>query len=389
VRPATAYGALAALLVADAALLHAGTPWWALLGAVAAAVAALPRGRAAFLAGSLVGMAFYGALLALAVPGEPSWRLGPLRVGADGALRGLQAALRMAALVGLNVAAVAWLRPARLLEAVRLPRGATAFLAAVLLAVEDLARDFRQLRDAKRLAGGWPRGRLARAREAASLLAPLMVLAHERGEARRDALRLAGLDTGPRFVPLVAVTALAAAGRLAFVALPNVALTYVVVFLGGLLHGPLVGFTAGVLAMVLTDLMLSGPLPHVLVNAPAMGLVGLAGAAFGILRARGAAADGPVDGPTTVAYAASAGILATFLFSAAADAGTWLVLPELRGDTAALGALLVAGLAFNALPALVNGALFAAAVGPVARAFAARRARPASSPSVAALPLDP
>lgn len=382
-RPILAYGALLALLAAAALLLHPATPWQAAVVLLAAAVVGARHGRRSLMAGAAVGVVVYGILLAVAVPGAPALAVGPLRLGADGAWRGVRAALRLGALVAVNVAVLTWLKPAPLLEALRLPRRATALLAAVLLAMEDVVRDFGRLRDQQRLGGAWPRGQVARARSAALLLAPLMVLAHERGRVRAEALGSAGLRTGPRFAPLVAVTAVAAAGRLAFIALPNVALTYVAVFLGGMLYGVRVGAASGFLAMALTNLVLSGLHPAAWVNAPAMALVGVMGAAFGRLPSG--------DGRAAVAaWAAAAGMLGTFLFSVASDAATWLVAPETRGDPAVLRAYLLAGLAFNALPALVNGVLFSAAVGPVARAFAARGiTRAQAPPAMPGAPLDP
>src|SRR5688572_14878303 len=84
-------------------------------------------------------------------------------------------------------------------------------------------------------------GRVAPARAAVSMLPALLVAGLRRAQVRRDALRLAGHATGSAFTPIIAVAALAAAGRLAFAAVPNVAPTYVIVFLGGILFGPLVG----------------------------------------------------------------------------------------------------------------------------------------------------
>ncbi len=170
--------------------------------------------------------------------------------------------------------------------------------------------------------------------------------------------------TGIRFAPLVAVSALGVAGRLPFVALPNVALTYVVVFAGGMAFGPLVGLFAGMASMAITDVMLSGLLPAPFANVPAMGLVGLAGAACRRLgRGDGSAADRW----GTRLLAGVLGVVVTLAFSILADAATWAIVADYRYDVARLKVLVWAGLAFNVLPAAINGILFAAAITPLAR----------------------
>jgi uncharacterized membrane protein len=189
------------------------------------------------------------------------------------------------------------------------------------------------------------------------------VLALKRALVRRDALRLAGQRTPPHFAPLVAITALAVASRMAFLALPNLKPTFAIVFLGGVLFGPGLGALAGLLAMALTDLLLTGLSVAPFANAPAMALVGLLG---GLLRGW---SKGDAWGVRVAA--AVCGILGTVAFSVAADVLTWLVVAELRDTPGALQGLVVQGLAFNVVPAIANALLFAAAVGPVARAVRA------------------
>ncbi|MEA3200219.1 MAG: hypothetical protein QOE90_1647 [Thermoplasmata archaeon] len=321
-------------------------PWPVAAALLAAALAAGPQRRllALFAAPALV----VNALVVALVGG--SW--------AEGAIGGL----RLAAAVGVNLALLGRVGAARLAEGLRLPPRATAWAAAILLAAHDIKSDFERLRLARELEGGWPRGRLARAREAARLLPALTVAAHRRAQARRDALQLAGHAMPAWFVPVVAVAALGAAGRLAFLALPNVALTYAVVFLGGVLWGSAAGALGGALAMLVTDLMLTGFYPPGFVNVPAMALLGLGGAAMR-----------RVDwtGPAGAMLAASTGIVATFAFSAASDVATWALF--LRTGGPSLAALVALGLAFNAIPALANGALFALSVGPCVRAHEALR----------------
>lgn len=368
-----AYVVLALMLVGTAAALLA--PAAAVAALVLAALATMRRGRRAFLLLLATALALNALLVSLFVDGA-GW--GPF--SRAGALAGFEGGARLAAALGANLALLSWVAPARIVDGLRLPPRVTALLAAVLLAAHDVARDFERLKRARRLRGAWPRGRIARVKAGARLVPALVIAAHDRALARRDALRLAGLPTGARFAPIVAVAALAAAGRLAFLALPNVALTYVVVFLGGLLFGPLVGAAGGALGMLATDLILTGVYPAGLVNVPAMALLGLLGGACRAL---------PFDGKTRAEratgamIAASLGILATLAFSVAADTATWLLV--LRDEPEAWRGLVLAGLAFNAIPALLNGALFAAAVRPTVAAWRARtpRAMPREAPPTA------
>ncbi len=357
---------VAFLAAASTALVVA--PAWVPAIALVLSVAALRRGRRAFLAFVAIATGINVLLMAIAVPGPDPHHLGPVPWGLSGALLGLAGGVRLSAVTGLNLAVLSWLPAERILESLRLPPRTTGTLGAVLLTAHDLGRDFERLVLARRLDGEWPDGALRRARAAAALLPPLVVSSLRRAEARRDALRLAGHDTGPRFVPVVAVTALAVAGRLAFLALPNVALTYVVVFLGGALFGTRTGAWAGALAMALSDLLITGLAFESFANVPAMALVGAMG---GVLGRRGT--PGRVE-------AAVAGIVATALFSVSADLATWALAPEFRAGSA-LGARVLAGLAFNVVPAAINAVLFAAAVGPVAsavRALSAGGPRPAT-----------
>jgi energy-coupling factor transporter transmembrane protein EcfT len=339
---------------------------WPVVGAFAiVAIVALRQRRAAFLVYSILTVALYAVLLATLAPGSEPWLLGPLRVGREGLQRGLVGGLRLSTILGANLAILSRRSPQHVLDGLRLPRRATAFLGAVLLAAHDLGRDGARLATARRLDGAWPRRRTARIRAVASLTAPLAVRALHRGRTRADALRLAGVDTPPSFAPLVAITALAMAGRLALVALPNVSLAYVVVFAGGYLFGGRIGFWSGLLAMLLTDFLLSGVHVVALANAPAMGLLGLLGGAMRTMPFHG---DGAVARWTGRLTAATLGILGTLLFSVAADVLTWLAVAEYRGQPGALQALLLAGLAFNVVPAATNALLFAAALRPLSAA---------------------
>ncbi len=389
-KPAAAWGTVAAMALLS--VLGLAAPWPVAGALSVGALAALRGGRAMYAATAATAVALHATVLALAVPGPHPVHLGPLALGPDGALRGVAGALRLTAVLGCNLALLSRVRPAVLLDGLRLPRRATALVAAVLLAAHDVALDAARLRDARRLEGRWAGGRGGRVASAAGLIAPILVASLRRAETRRDALRLAGLGTGNRFVGVVAVAALVVAGRLALVALPNVSLAYVAAFLGGLLLGPAAGALGALLGMALTDFLLTGLLPTGFVNAPAMALLGLAG---GALRGVDLVGGTPAERLAGRLTALAVGIVGTLAFSVASDTGTWLLVAEYRGDPAAWRAIVAAGLVFNALPALVNGALFAATVTPVARASAAlgqgppRETVAARAPAPDALGLPP
>lgn len=370
---AGAVAVIAALAAATVAALLA--PPWACGVMAAMAFAALRKGRLAFLGFVLVTVAVNALLFGLLLPGPGAVALvGPVAFGSSGVLTGLVGALRLAAVLGANLATLSWVPPSVLLDGLRPPAATTAFLGAVLIAAHDLGRDAVRLVDAARLDGRWPHGLWRKARAAAALLPPLAVLALRRARTRADALRLAGHDTGPRFAPLVAVTAMAVAGRLAFVAVPNVSLAYAVVFVAGLVFGARVGALAGLLTMTITNLLLTGLYVVPFANAPAMALVGLLG---GLLRTVEFGGASRTDRWAGRFLAASCGILATAIFSLAADVATWALVTEYRETPGSLRVLVLAGLAFNVLAAAVNAVLFAAAVGPVS---AAARAADGLSP---------
>lgn len=352
-RRGAAYAWLAVLAAATAAALL--LPWPVAAALALVSILILERGRVAFLTMVLVAAVVNAAILSLAAR---SFAAAP---------DGVVAAVRLAGALGPNIALLSRVPAPVIIDALRLPVRASTLLAAVLLAMRDVAEDFARLRDARLLDGTWPRRRLAAVRAAAGLVPALVLAAERRAEARREALRLAGHDAPSWFVPLVAVASLAAAGRMAFLALPNVALTFVVVFLGGMLYGARVGALGGALAMAVTDLLLSGLYPLGFVNVPAMALVGLAGAG---LRRVDFVGGSRADRAAGTIFAFLSGVLGTLLFSVSADTVTWALL--FRMAEGAWLPLVLAGLVFNVLPSLANGALFALSIRPV---VAARRAR--------------
>jgi hypothetical protein len=219
--------------------------------------------------------------------------------------------------------------------------------------------------------GRWPSGRRRRADAAARMMPGLMMSAHRRAHLRSDALQLAGTPVGPNFAPIVAVTALGLAGRLALVAFPNVALTFAIVFVAGVAYGKRIAIIGAMWAMILSNLALSGFYIPAFVNVPAMMCVAWLGGSLQRMD------WGSREKPAAIGVLAAAiGVLATFSFSVAADTLTWAVIAENRASFARLQVGILAGLGFNVLPAIINGMLFAISVGPVARAFAALRGTP-------------
>lgn len=364
-KPTLAWGLLLALALLTAAALVAPWPVAAMILAVSLAMSRKRSGLLLFVASSVV---INGLLLAFLRPTGAALPLGPVTLGLDGALLGVVAAIRLSAALALNVATFSRIMPARVVDSLHLPPRWTAFMAAVLIAGQDLARDYAGLRDARKSLDEWPSTRLGSIRAAMGILPMLMVLAVRRAETRQDALRLAGIRTSARFAPIVAVTALGVAGRLAFVGLPNVALTYVVVFLGGMVFGARVGALAGFWSMVFSNFFLTGLLPSAFANAPAMALIGLLG---GLIRPLDVSGANTMDRWTGRILASIIGFVGTLLFSATSDALEWVLVPELRGGADILVARIIAGWIFNILPAVLNAVLFAATVVPIHGAFRA------------------
>ncbi|MEA3144278.1 MAG: hypothetical protein QOG31_1602 [Thermoplasmata archaeon] len=297
--------------------------------------------------------------------------------GAGIALAGATA-LRLTAVAAVNLGGLTRVPMERLLDGLRLPARVAGTLAAVALCARDVGRDAARLVDAAKLDGTWPARRLPQARTVAALLPALLVASVRRAETRREALRLAGQDLAPAWTPIVAVGALTLAGRFALLAIPNVSVTYAVVFLGGVLFGARVGALAGLLGMLLSDLVLTGVQPTPLVNGPAMALLGLLG---GALRGLDWGSRRPAQAWANRALAAAVGVAATLLFSVAADALTWAIVPEYRAQPGSLRILVAAGLVFNVLPAVANALLFGAATAPTVRAWrAVRGITPGASP---------
>lgn len=166
---------------------------------------------------------------------------------------------------------------------------------------------------------------------------------------------------------LIALTALAAAGRLLLLALPNVSLTFLVVAVAALAYGPRMAVAVGGLAMLLTSLMLTGPAPGPVLAAA---VVAALGGALGLLRGLGF----PGPRPTLAGAVAAAALGAGFqlVFSVTVDTAGWAVFAGASEATLPLlAATVLAGLLFNIPAAAFQAALFAGALQPVVHALRA------------------
>lgn len=310
-------------------------------------------------------LAFNGLVLPAAydLVGRPlAWD--PWRVGAATALR-----------LAVLAAAGAWFQAATDVRELRpLLRWAPRLglgLAAAHRLVPEARRDLREVRDAQRARGHDPGSGLAAAARSAPLVTPMVVRTLRRGLTAGRSLRATGYGAagGLPWGRVLAMAALAMAARLAFVWAPNVTPTYLVVLVAGIALGPLAGALTGALAMVGSDLMLSGPHPVLVADALAMGLLGFAG---GLLRGRDLGQSGD-HRLWAVAAAGALGAGAVLLYSLLNDTVTFLLLYGLAEgiwDPAAWAGLASLGLAFNALPAAAAAVLFAAALPPTLHALA-------------------
>lgn len=178
-----------------------------------------------------------------------------------------------------------------------------------------------------------------------------------------------------RLAVILSLASLSIVGRLALVWIPNVSLSYLALAVAGLCYGVRVGAAVGLLGRLGSDLLLSGLNPVLL----PMTLVETGfGALFGGI-------GHAVDVPRVLSRASwwnrlilfDLGIGVTLGYSVASDSVTWVFYNWILADApdAARGTLWVTlvllGLAFNVLPSLVNGFLFAAALPPIFRGLAA------------------
>lgn len=333
--------------------------------------------------------------------GPATHTLGPLSFDLVAAKEGTQAAARLASTFLVIAVAHHFVPPSQLLPFVA-RKGIPAYLAGALLRlVPTLAADAARLRDAQRARGHRFRKGVQAPRSWIPLLVPLCVITLRRAREQSYALRLAGLGPDPRgtnaipWATVAALTALTIAGRL-LVPVPGLKLSPFLLFLSGVAMGPRVGALVGFLSRAATDWAISGPMnPTWVVMAP---LDAGLGAAAGLL---GRYVDFGQRGTTRYRSAAivagATGSIYILVFSVVADTLNWFLLPLLGVPVvaAAWKAYVLAGLAFNALPAYVNAAVFALATWPVLRALHAHGLLPASkhrrarTPQISTTPHNP
>ncbi len=358
--------AIVTVAIAAAATTLALTAPLPVAGAIGITALALRRhGRLGFLGVAALTIALNILLFGFLIWTGPGVQLGPVSFYPQAAAVGAAAGLRLAAAVGANFAVFDRAPATVVLDGLRLPARLTGFLAAIVLGAHAVSEDARRLALAQRLEMG-PGGLRAKLRGVARLLPPLLLSGLRRAQIRKDALRLAGHDTGNAFAPVVAIAALAIAGRLAFAAIPNVSPVYVIVFLGGVLFGPWVGAWAGAVSMALSNVLLSGLFLPAYANVPAMALLGVLG---GFMRGLDWTGRGRAHLWANRLLCGATGYAAVLLFSLASDGFTWLIVAEYRDTPGTLLPLVVAGLVFNLIPAAANAILFALATPAAVRAW--------------------
>ena len=178
-----------------------------------------------------------------------------------------------------------------------------------------------------------------------------------------------------RLTIILALSALSIVGRLAVVWLPNVSLSYLALAVAGLAYGVRTGAAVGFLGRLGSDILISGLNP---ILVPMTIVETMFGAAFGII--------GTTFDATTFLSRATwwtrlilfdLGIVVTLAYSVAADSATWVYYNLLLTDApdAARGTLwttlVVMGLVFSVIPAILNGVLFAAGLPPIFRGLEA------------------
>ncbi len=159
---------------------------------------------------------------------------------------------------------------------------------------------------------------------------------------------------------VLGLSALAAAGRLAFLALPNVTPLFLVVAVAGLAYGARAGALVGGLAMLATNVVISGLSPVILPNALVIAALGAVAGVLGRVANLGQARD--AHRATAIAASALLGVATIAIFSVAVDAVTWALF--YRNGLEGLATLVQLGLAFNVVPAAANAVIFATGLPP-------------------------
>jgi hypothetical protein len=174
---------------------------------------------------------------------------------------------------------------------------------------------------------------------------------------------------------IMVLASLAVVGRLALVWLPNVSVSFLALAVAGLFYGVRVGAAVGLIGRLASDLVISGLNPILL---PMTFVEGGIGALLGVLGhwVRMDKGSGPLSFFQRLLLF-DLGLGMTVLHSVLSDSVTWVFynLVLLDAPDAARGTLwttlVFLGLAFNVMPAIVHGLLFAAAIPPIGRGLRA------------------
>lgn len=190
---------------------------------------------------------------------------------------------------------------------------------------------------------------------------------------------------GLRLAIILGLATLSIVGRLAFVWLPNVSLSLLVLAVAGVAYGARVGSAVGFLGRLGSDLLISGlnPIvfPMVLVETAIGFVIGIMGHRFDLQRVFMRA------NWWTRLVLFDAGLFLTFGYSVASDSVTWVFYNLILHDApdAATGqlwtTLVIMGLVFNIVPAILHGILFAASLPPILRGLDAASLLPEPKPS--------
>lgn len=392
-----AVAALIGIALASVALL-ATPPTWAIpleLGLLAAAQLVLARrARVQLLTMSATTLVLGGLVYGFALPAPPQLAWGHARFGFGGALVGLTLTLRLVGLFSVLAIASRFLRFADLYPRLAGNPRLLYFVGAVLRLVPTIRADARRIHEAQRARGHEFKRGLRSAASWLPLLIPLVTSSLRRTRDQALALRLAGLVPGDgpggpraafRWALIPTLAALAVAGRMVLLNLPNISFSFFIVFISGVAYGRRVGALVGLTSRIASDLLISGLHPVLLAMAPVEALLGWGAGWIGRAANLGQRDREPI---------LSAGLLAgtvgwayTLAWSVAADTANWLLfslawsnLPGGAGHVVWLS-LVAAGLAFNIPAALFNAALFATSTYPLLRALRAADLIPRTRPA--------
>lgn len=382
------WGKLAVLAASTLALAMAPIDWALALVALVAvlSIARMRRQHLASLARfCLITTSLSAFFLAAFGPGAGQVSLGPVQLNGTDFIHGAAAGLRLAAIIAVFALARTWL-PSRELIPLASRWMVTAYVVGSLMRlIPALKDDARRMRGYQQLRGNTLGRGVRSVRSWIPLLVPLLVKTMRRAREQAMALQASGILDRTRspashgrahfWAHVVALAALAVAGRLALVAVPGVSLGFFILFIAGVAYGPKVGAAVGFTARLSTDLVLSGLHPVLVPMVLVETLLGLVAGLLG----RGINFGQRRQEPWTYAalVAGTTGWAFTLFFSVGADTATWLfarwLFPSLAagGDIALWWGLVIRGVLFNIPSMAFNAALFGIAAYPALRALQA------------------